>query len=422
MGRARPERRSLVADRGVPLHHPRALGSTDFHTRQTAVRDLAAWLSSSKQCSREDLLQLWKGLFYAFWHSDQADVQAELAHQLAGLPSAAPLQVKMLYYECFVVTMQREWFGIDKHRLDKFLLLVRRFLIHLFQQASEDRGQSEGWKAVLLQLLVNKNDPAASGLSYHAADILFESAKEAAAEEPIPKAALTLLLNTSCETILQTNKQLLVGRLRRGVFDAIAEHLDDEPAPDAALLHLDASELSADLLALGAQPGVVSKSRKALYELSHAFQAVAASQHGGTGHAEDMKLDQQAGSLSDKHCSSSAADHDMDVHPAGAATSTDLQTLSSEVNGSSLKRRDDSGTPQLVGGHSLRPVPKKVHFAPKRNLRQPEGPGYGSPVPASKQQQHEPPQQQMTQRARVATSGQKPGRRSQGSRLRRVSV
>lgn len=75
MGRARPERRSLVADRGVPLHHPRALGSTDFHTRQTAVRDLAAWLCSSDVCSREELLQLWKGLFYAFWHSDQADVQ-----------------------------------------------------------------------------------------------------------------------------------------------------------------------------------------------------------------------------------------------------------------------------------------------------------------------------------------------------------
>lgn len=76
------------------------------------------------------------------------------------------------------------------------------------------RGQPEGWKGILLQLLVNGNDPAASGLSYHAADILFEAAKEAAAEEPITKSVLKLLLAVSCNAILQTNKQLLVTRIR----------------------------------------------------------------------------------------------------------------------------------------------------------------------------------------------------------------
>ena len=31
------------------------------------------------------------------------------------------------YYTAFIRTMRREWFGIDHLRLDKFLMLVRKF-------------------------------------------------------------------------------------------------------------------------------------------------------------------------------------------------------------------------------------------------------------------------------------------------------
>ena len=36
------------------------------------------------------------------------------------------------YFQTFMRTMRREWFGIDRLRLDKFLLLVRRFVRALF--------------------------------------------------------------------------------------------------------------------------------------------------------------------------------------------------------------------------------------------------------------------------------------------------
>lgn len=41
-------------------------------------------------------------------------------------------QVAQLYFRVFMRTMQREWFGIDRLRLDKFLLLVRRLVRALF--------------------------------------------------------------------------------------------------------------------------------------------------------------------------------------------------------------------------------------------------------------------------------------------------
>jgi hypothetical protein len=30
-----------------------------------------------------------------------------------------------------MTTMRREWFGIDRHRMDKFLLLIRKFVHHM---------------------------------------------------------------------------------------------------------------------------------------------------------------------------------------------------------------------------------------------------------------------------------------------------
>lgn len=44
----------------------------------------------------------------------------------------AVVQVALLYFQVFMRTMQREWFGIDHLRLDKFLMLVRRFVRALF--------------------------------------------------------------------------------------------------------------------------------------------------------------------------------------------------------------------------------------------------------------------------------------------------
>jgi len=43
------------------------------------------------------------------------------------------LQVAFLYFTVFLSTMRREWFGIDRLRLDKFMMLVRKFVKALFQ-------------------------------------------------------------------------------------------------------------------------------------------------------------------------------------------------------------------------------------------------------------------------------------------------
>ena len=41
-------------------------------------------------------------------------------------------QVALGYFRMFLATMRREWFGIDRLRLDKFMMLVRKFMQQTF--------------------------------------------------------------------------------------------------------------------------------------------------------------------------------------------------------------------------------------------------------------------------------------------------
>lgn len=42
------------------------------------------------------------------------------------------VQVAFAYFRSFMDTVRREWFGIDRLRLDKFMMLVRKFVQQTF--------------------------------------------------------------------------------------------------------------------------------------------------------------------------------------------------------------------------------------------------------------------------------------------------
>lgn len=53
----------------------RALGSTDYATRDKGVQALSKFLLYKDELADLDMLKLWKGLFFCFWHSDKVPVQ-----------------------------------------------------------------------------------------------------------------------------------------------------------------------------------------------------------------------------------------------------------------------------------------------------------------------------------------------------------
>jgi len=56
----------------------RALGSNDYVTREKGVQALTRWLACRDGVDELDMLKIWKGLFYSFWHSDLSKVQVNL--------------------------------------------------------------------------------------------------------------------------------------------------------------------------------------------------------------------------------------------------------------------------------------------------------------------------------------------------------
>ncbi|KAJ3309214.1 hypothetical protein HDU76_003686, partial [Blyttiomyces sp. JEL0837] len=104
------------------------LAHTDKKVRDQAVTALIDWLKTRTQSLSDlELLKLWKGLFYAFWMSDKPRIQEHLAEKLASVALELPVELSLRYIESFWSTMAAEWHGIDRLRLDKFYLLMRKF-------------------------------------------------------------------------------------------------------------------------------------------------------------------------------------------------------------------------------------------------------------------------------------------------------
>eukprot|EP00878_Enallax_costatus_P028763 GHUV01031104.1.p1 GENE.GHUV01031104.1~~GHUV01031104.1.p1 ORF type:complete len:160 (+),score=47.66 GHUV01031104.1:253-732(+) len=118
----------------------RALGSTDYATRDKGVQALSKFLIYKERLPELDIMKLWKGLFFCFWHSDKVPVQTELAERLAALVPQMHPRMAQLYWAGLLATLRREWFAMDHHRLDKFLMLVRKFVA-----AALSRLQADQW-------------------------------------------------------------------------------------------------------------------------------------------------------------------------------------------------------------------------------------------------------------------------------------
>ncbi|KAJ1373882.1 ribosomal RNA-processing protein 1 [Parelaphostrongylus tenuis] len=105
-------------------------------TRQRAFRALQDWIkqqSSVKPFTEADMLRLCKGLHYAMWMQDKMLLQEELADRIGQLLSVFSSEdQRVLFILCTFKSLGKEWNHIDRWRMDKFLMLMRRVLRVLF--------------------------------------------------------------------------------------------------------------------------------------------------------------------------------------------------------------------------------------------------------------------------------------------------
>ncbi|KAL4711339.1 hypothetical protein ACJJTC_019180 [Scirpophaga incertulas] len=104
-------------------------------TRDRVLKSLKKWLlncfATNYGFKEDDFTRVWKGLFYAMWMSDKPLIQEDLCESIAGILDLFPadkFRDALLMSKAGFKILATEWYGIDHHRMDKFLMLVRRWL------------------------------------------------------------------------------------------------------------------------------------------------------------------------------------------------------------------------------------------------------------------------------------------------------
>ncbi|OJJ49736.1 hypothetical protein ASPZODRAFT_57705 [Penicilliopsis zonata CBS 506.65] len=125
----------------------RELASSDRKTRDKAVESLTLFLRSRTDLSLLELLKLWKGLFFCFYHSDRPLTQQSLARSLSySLVPTLPRATLHRFLRAFWITIGRDYHALDRLRLDKYLLLIRCYVGVAFEVFLKDGGSVETGK------------------------------------------------------------------------------------------------------------------------------------------------------------------------------------------------------------------------------------------------------------------------------------
>ena len=120
--------------------------------------------------------------------SDKPLVQEELAESISGMiKSFQSNQDSLGFFQAFAKTFQREWFGVDRWRMDKTMMFVRRFLRQSLKQiANADWEESllESYVEVIRNEVVLTDVANASlGFQLHFTDVFLEEVAKVGGED-----------------------------------------------------------------------------------------------------------------------------------------------------------------------------------------------------------------------------------------------
>jgi len=242
----------------------------------------------------QPIAQIWKGLFYCYWHADLAPVQADLAARLGALPATLPPRPAASYRAAGLAALQREWGGLDRLRMDKFMGLARALVRAAFAAAAAAGWEAAACAAALAPLAAALvPDPSAAaaapaGLGLHIADVAVTELVAVAAGRDEPgsssggkgrgggKAAAAAggwaaAAEPFVRAVAGTPRPELAGRLASTFFTGLAAHLAGRGAAGAA----GAAAIAESARAAAAEPATRARARGLLFDAAAALDAAA---------------------------------------------------------------------------------------------------------------------------------------------------
>lgn len=168
------------------------LAGNEQVTRDRAVRKLRKYIVARTQraaggFTHDELLKVWKGLFYCMWMQDKPLLQEELGRTISQLVHAfQTTEAQHLFLQAFWQTMNREWTGIDRLRLDKFYMLMRMVLnesLKVLKMQGWEERQIEELLELLMTEILHPSSQAPNGVKSHFIEIFLEELTKVGAEE-----------------------------------------------------------------------------------------------------------------------------------------------------------------------------------------------------------------------------------------------
>ncbi|XP_060090175.1 ribosomal RNA processing protein 1 homolog B [Heteronotia binoei] len=207
------------------------LAANEKRIRDRALKKLRGYMILRTQgpaggFNQEEFLKIWKGLFYCMWMQDKPLLQEELSNNISQLIHVIEnIDARHLFIETFWQTMNREWNGIDRLRLDKFYMLIRMMLRQSFEVLKRN-GWNESFTEPFLNLLmreaIHPESSAAIGVQLHVVDIYLEELAKVGAKELTADQNLKFI-EPFCRTAAKTKDHHLLQAIIRCIFETIVD-------------------------------------------------------------------------------------------------------------------------------------------------------------------------------------------------------
>ncbi|KAM4560704.1 ribosomal RNA processing protein 1 homolog B [Fundulus diaphanus] len=207
------------------------LASNEKAIRTKAMKKLRKYISARSQRAAggfngDELLKLWKGLFYCLWMQDKPLLQEELSNQISALiHSFHDIDKQLMYLESFLQTFKREWTGIDRLRMDKFYQLVRFIFRQTFDVLRRRRWESSAVGKFLMLLkshLLQNDSEVPSGLLLHILDLYMTELAAVGAAELTADQNLTFV-EPFCRKAAKTKNQTVFSAICKSFFSTIID-------------------------------------------------------------------------------------------------------------------------------------------------------------------------------------------------------
>ncbi|XP_075375652.1 ribosomal RNA processing protein 1 homolog B [Mycteria americana] len=207
------------------------LAANEKRIRDRALKKLRGYISVRTQrpaggFSLEELLKIWKGLFYCMWMQDKPLLQEELADNISQLIHVIQnTEARHLFIRTFWQTMNREWNGIDNLRLDKYYMLMRMILRQSFEVLKRnewDESLIELFLQLLMKEVMDPDSNAPTGIKLHFIDIYLDELAKVGAKELTADQNLKFI-EPFCKIAAKSKDRCVLHAVATGIFEVIVD-------------------------------------------------------------------------------------------------------------------------------------------------------------------------------------------------------